>query len=241
MKTFKEFILEGKKLKEKNNQMWKELDIHDRNLPDPHKSAVDDWVGISHDFHGDELMKPEALESSYEQVHAQNQPLRDVIAKHHGTHITAYRGINPKRGQSIGRKNKISSWTTNKKAALYFSGGDVANKSFRPYSPKEILKYREQLDKNGKLKLRGYRYERNKNGGIDYYDKDGGHITELDGLDDFTQHLNDTSKDATSYNKRLAQNRREASTRIIKKRIPVNDIVHATNRTGQEELIVRNN
>lgn len=239
MKSFKEFISEDKEAKEKNNQMWKELDVHDRNLPEPHKTAVDDWVGVSHDLKGDELMKPEALENSHEQVHAQNQPLRDVISKHHGTHIVAYRGTTPNGDQSEGRKNDISSWTTSKKAALYFSGGNVASRSAKVYSPKEISKYREQLSKTGKLKLGRSRYERNKDGYIDYYNR-GEHITQLDGLDHFSDHLNSNNEYAKEHNEKLAKNRRESSTRIVKKRIPVNDIVHATNRTGQEELIVKN-
>lgn len=238
MKTFKEFISEDKELKQKNDQMWKDLQIYDRNLPEPHKTAVDNWVGVSHDLQGDQLMKPEALERSYEQVHAQNQPLRDLISKHHGTHITAYRGIKPQGKQSEGRKNTISSWTTNKKAALYFSGGDVASKSAKVYSPKEISKYREQLNNTGKLKLGRKRYEKDKDGYIDYYDN-GDHVTSFDDLD-FEDHLNSDSQDAKEYNKKLAKNRREASMRILKKRIPVDNIVHATNRTGQEELIVKN-
>ena len=150
MKTFKQFMLEGKQEDSKNKKMWSSLEPIDRGLPEPHKSAVDAWVGASHDEldkmrgggpapHG--LMIPKPLESSHEAIHNQNQGLRDVISAHHGSHITAYRGSTPEGAQSYGRLNSVSSWTTRKKAALYFGGGDVAKKSSKVYSPKEVATY----------------------------------------------------------------------------------------------------
>ena len=124
MLSFAQFIFEGKEEDNKNKKMWSEITPIDKRLPEPHKTAVDDWVGANHEGHGNSLMIPDKMESSYKEIHAQNKKLRDVISSHHGTHITAYRGTDPERGQSYGRKNHVSSWSTNKKAALYFGGGE---------------------------------------------------------------------------------------------------------------------
>lgn len=246
MKTFKQFMLEGKQEDSKNKKMWSSLEPIDRGLPEPHKSAVDAWVGASHDEldkmrgggpapHG--LMIPKPLESSHEAIHNQNQGLRDVISAHHGSHITAYRGSTPEGAQSYGRLNSVSSWTTRKKAALYFGGGDVAKKSSKVYSPKEVATYTNILNKKGSVKVGRNTYSKNEDGYVDRYDNQGGHLGDEESLAD---HFNSHNEWARERNQKLAANRREAAKNIVKKKIPVKDIVHATNRTGQEELIVRN-
>lgn len=247
MKTFKQYINEAKMENQKNKKMWSDIEPYDRGLPEPHKSAVDSWVGTSHEEMDnmkrggkvpEGLMIPNPLETSHEQVHAQNQKLRDVISRHHGTHITAYRGTTPEGAQSNGRLNLLSSWTTNKKAALYFGGGDVSKKkTAKIYSPKEIETYNEILNKKGKIKVGQYTYRKNKDGYVDKYDNRGGHIGDAESLHD---HFNSHNEFAKEYNSELALNRKTASKNIVKKKIPINDIVHATDRTGQQELIVRN-
>lgn len=237
MLSFAQFIFEGKEEDNKNKKMWSEITPIDKRLPEPHKTAVDDWVGANHEGHGNSLMIPDKMESSYKEIHAQNKKLRDVISSHHGTHITAYRGTDPERGQSYGRKNHVSSWSTNKKAALYFGGGDVAKRTIKVYSPKEISSYNDILNKKGKITVGRHTYVKNEEDTVDKYDNQGEHIGEADSLHD---HFHSHNEGAKEHNQELASNRREASKNIIKRKIPVSDIVHATNRTGQEELIVKN-
>lgn len=220
-----------------NKQMWDELEAHDRNLPEKYKDAVDKWVGVDVNKEGNEMMIPSYLESMSNEVHAYNSKLRNVIAKYHGTHITAYRGTDPEMGQSSGRQNILFSWTTNKKAAHYFAGGMIGKPFIKVYSPKEIASYEKIISQKNKIKIGQYTYVKNQDGYVDKYDSYNSHIGDAESL---THHLNSHNEAAKEYNEKLSSNLKSSSARIEKRQIPIEDIVHATNRTGQEELIVRN-
>ena len=175
IKSFKLFLIED--FDRDNDKMWSELDPHDRKLKGPVKDAVDSYVGVSHkdidDYNQNKplrrdfgLSTPFELERKRSEVHSANEGLRDVIKKHHGDTITAYRGIVDCEDRVPG--NRISSWTTDPSLAhSYATGGD--------------------------------------------------------------EHKHEKSFDDCIRDKS-----------VLKRDINVDDIVHATNRLKQHELIVRN-
>ena len=242
MISFKQFIQESlsKQDREKRRSMWSEIDHHDRNLDGDEKNHVDNWVGGSHKqiqsgtAHG--MMIPHDLETHHEAVHARAEPIRDVIRKHYGDNITVYRGENPDQQQSHGRKNVISSWTTDKNAAHFFASGQKRYMPMKVYSEKEISTYENNLNKTGKSKVGSHLFVKNEHGTVDHY-KNGDHISEIDHIRD---HFNANNDYAKERNKKRSQEYKDASTRIKKITVPVDKVVWATNRANQQEVILRN-
>lgn len=232
MKSFKQFLLE-----QGDNDVWKEIDHHDQNAPEHIKKYIDRWVGVSHQDIKDGttwgLMIPSSLEDNHQEVHAAGEPIRQALRKHHGDVITAYRGEPKNPGvQSTGRKNILHSYTTDKRVAARFAGAPSYRR--KVYSDEEINHHQREYDTHGSTTLsNGRSYRRDPEwGSVDMFDKHGNHITDTPSVRYDMESDRDDAREHNSLHD-------EALGRVKEVKIPVDQVVWATNRANQKELIVR--
>lgn len=230
MKTFKQFLAE--------DQTWKKIDQHYDNLSTEHKNHVDRWGGISP--HGVKqgqvsgMMDSHDLEKNWQDVHKANEPIRSLLQRKYGTHITAYRGTRPGSGYGSGRLGTLHSWTTDKNVAAHFAGAPEGGRMNR-HSEEDIQRYEKEFHSTGKVKIGNHTIIKNPNSEYhDIHDRHGSFVTDTSGPREYANDENETIDHHNEKHDTAMKN-------VVKKRIAVNDVVHATNHMGQKELIVKHN
>jgi hypothetical protein len=157
-------------------------------------------------------------------------PFRDALRAEYGDTVKAYRGESGGR-QSEGRKNILGSYTTDRKVAERFAGVPQA-REYPVISDEAIATAERQLAETGEATIGGRTYRLTDSKYIDMYDQNGDLIT------DTTSIADSVGADNAYAMERNAQ-RAEALSRVREVSIPVDDIMAATDRFNQKELIAR--
>jgi hypothetical protein len=176
-------------------------------------------------------MMPRTLESiPLERLDEMAAPFRDALRAEYGDTVKAYRGESGGR-QSEGRKNILGSYTTDRKVAERFAGVPQA-REYPVISDEAIATAERQLAETGEATIGGRTYRLTDSKYIDMYDQNGDLIT------DTTSIADSVGADNAYAMERNAQ-RAEALSRVREVSIPVDDIMAATDRFNQKELIAR--
>lgn len=228
MKTFKSFLIES-------SDVWDKINHHDKTVGEPHKTHIDNWVGLSHDQiksgHVGGLMIPDGMEKNWKSIHKAGKPIRQALAAHHGSHITAYRGTVEGGKASTGRVGTLHSYTTDRRVAERFAGSP--GQPMKVYSDKEANSLQRKVEKTGRAKFNGRHYIK-KGDYIDIHNRDGDYVTDTTSMHDEVRSHNET---AIEHNAKIAK----AHARVQEVKIPVRNVVWATDRANQKELIVKKN
>lgn len=196
--------------------------------------AMDQWVGGPHDAVArgvtGGLMIPEPLESMDDAtIEAMAKPMRDALRASYGNVITVYRGEAEGGGQSTGRKNKLISYSMNRKVAERFAGTGQE----RPIiSDAEIAAAEEALSKTGKATLGGRTFRNEGEMGIMMYDRDGQALTDTPSIRAEAESLNEYADERNAEHGKALQ-------RVRAVQIPVDAVIWATDRFNQQEIIAR--
>jgi hypothetical protein len=216
-------------------QGWQRIAEIDRSAPDELARALEAWVGgpadaIEKGYAGG-IMMPQALESMDDAtLNAFAAPVRDVLRETFGDKVTAYRGERPGGAQTTGRQNKLASYTTDRRVAERFAGAQgLAEMPI--ISDAELAAFQRTLDETGEVKIGPYTYRQNGDY-VDIYNRDG-FVTDTKSIADEVRGMNERATEANTERANAMANVREVS-------IPVDDIMWATDRFGQKELIARN-
>lgn len=220
---------------EQAKAFWDAVKPLDAKLEGDFARAMDDWVGGSHDtmskgINGG-LMMPERLEGlPPQQLDQMAAPVRDILRKAYGDTITVYRGEgggNP----STGRAGNLMSYTTDPQVAERFAGAQT--KAMPLISDAEIAAAEKQLAAAGEVTIGGKTY-RQKPGSeyVDIYDRDGHFVTDTDSLRSDLGSLNE-------WRSGLNTDRDAALQKVRAVQIPVDQVVWATDRFGQKEIIAK--
>jgi hypothetical protein len=212
---------------------WDRIAEIERGVPDELARALDDWVGgpvdaVERGLSGG-VMMPSTLESiPLERLNEMAAPFRDALRSEYGDTVRAYRGESG-GGQSAGRKNILGSYTTDRAVAERFAGAGPE----RPLvSPEEIAAAERMLNETGGATLGRTTYRKGEGGYVDMYDKDGQYITDTGSI---REQIDWENSQAAAENAKRA----EALARVRDVSIPIDDIMAATDRFNQKELIAR--
>ena len=228
----------------------------DSRLSDEAADAIDGFVGVPHDAMqkqiGYGIMHSKPLEDAYGAIpsdrgkkikHQLDQafaPIKAVLKNKFGNVITLYRGTNPSDGTQSARHTL--SWTSDPRVAALFVGIDPRMMKIKPITDADIQKALSTYHNTGRVKWRQNTYVRTDtptNGaGVDefYYDiYDRNNELVTDG-DDIAQQF----KDDQEYYQELIDKRNKKLKRVVKKQIPIDDIIWITDRAGQSEFILHN-
>ena len=214
---------------------WKMVKPMDAKLSGDAARAMDEWVGggvdtVERGLTGG-LMMPDRLESmSDAALDAMAAPVRGMLRDAHGSTITVYRGEQTGASQSTGRKNRLASYTTNRKVAEAFSG---AGQESSIISEDMIAKAERDYAATGEAKVGRFWFKRDDEyDAINMLDRGGGVITDTDSI---RGTIEDSNADATSRN----NERSKALAGVTEVRLPVDAVVWATDRFNQKEIIAK--
>lgn len=220
-----------------NETPWSKIKEIDAALDGDMGRAIDEWVGGPHDtiakgLEGG-LMVPERLENASDTVlDGVAKPIRDLLRAAHGDTITVYRGELDGGKQSTGRKNKLVSYTTDRRVAEKFAGARA--KPVKVWSAEEIAAAEKQLAETGEAKLGRTTFRRQEQDSkyVDMYDESDGFITDTKSIRAFAE---DSNTDAAELNGERSAN----IERVRAVEIPVDSVVWATDRFNQKEIIAK--
>jgi hypothetical protein len=179
-------------------------------------------------------------DARYEEIRIKFTPVRDSLRNRYGDTVPLYRvqdEVNPtQRNASVPRDGlrAILSWTLDPKFAETYAG---VTKPKKVYTEQEIKEKTAEYKKNGRLQLSKTKWLEPWEEDANYVqimdDNVGGFVTTIDNV---AEYFEDENEYAIEYNKKQENKRK----RIIKQDIPVDNILWATDRAGQNEFIVEN-
>lgn len=226
MKTFSQFLIESA-------DVWEKINHHDKTVGEPHKTHIDNWVGLSHDqinagqIGG--LMIPDEMEKNWQSIHKAGKPIRQALASKYGSHVIAYRGTLKGGKPSHGRVGELHSYTTDRRVAERFAGSP--GKQMKVYSDREANSLQRKVENTGRAKFKGKHYIK-KGDYIDIHDHQGHYVTDTLSMHDEVRSHNEY---ANEHNEKVTK----AHARVEEVKIPVRNVVWATDRANQKELIVK--
>ncbi len=236
------------------NVDWQGLDTIERGLSPEASKALTRWVGGP----------PGAKESGQEfgifdregatkafndpkikdELYKSFQPLRDQLKKEHGDEVTLYRyhGDIPKDAKA----HDVLSFTSDPKVAEWVSGAPKE----RPLHSEADIKAKEaEFEKTGKTQVNKHLWLEKKTEMFDpaAFGAEGKPreitytaIMRPDGMVTDTPSVREYFKDLNKDRMENNSKRSEALSKVKAYKIPVDDIIAATDRFGQKEFIVRN-
>jgi len=229
----------------------------DASLPPAAAKAVDAFVGGPHNMMQlvDQggltfgMMRPELMENAFskqptpeglqirQELEQTFAPVREQLRKMYGDKLKLYRvqdtvepGARPPRN--------VLSFTSDKKFATEYAG---VRKELKSYSEEEIARAVRDFEEKGEVKV-GRHTLVNEDGWVQLYSggepNPNNHITGYDkgekGVREYFAGENDTAKFYADRNAEAVKNLKTVD-------VPVDDIVWATDRFGQNEFIVKTN
>ena len=214
-------------------------------LPSDAARALDTWVGGPPDaaangqlfgvWHPGPLKKALADPEIGPKIEAAIRPVREALRAKHGDTVTLYRhhGDIPEGA----KPHDLLSFTNDRNVAESMSG--AARKDRRVYNDADIAAKEAELEKTGKAKFGNHWLENFTedfgNGPVTYTGimRGDGFVTDTPNVRAYMESLNADAHEANAA--------RSAKLGKVKEyKIPVDDIVAATDRFNQREFIVRN-
>lgn len=248
MITFKDFLLEGSAEVNLSKKLL-------NGLSDVARYSITSWEWANWDK-GDLSRAYREKNEIYDEIEAQAKILRDVIRKREGNGITLYRGIvNKEIDPQKFRDKVLTSWTGRAKIAALFAGitmGMTGNKivmkgensftKLEGLTKSQAQKVQDAVTRNGYAKIGNFLFKR-ESGNPDWTvifvkSKYGNRrVPDDDSVktDNIARWLLNRIEDAVELNKPY-----EDEGYVIKKKIPVDDIVWILNNGGTMEYIVKN-
>lgn len=174
------------------------------------------------------------------QLDAAFAPVKAALKSRFGNHIVLYRGQG-EVGKDLPNRSTLS-WTSDPKIAAWFAGVDPRLMKLEPITDAEIASFLKKYHDTGKASFLGKTYVRSDQPTndpdlddfyYDIYDRTGDHIT--DG-DDIESQL----RKEQEYRQSLIDDRDDKFKKVIKAKIPIDDIIWITDRAGQSEFILHN-
>lgn len=162
------------------------------------------------------------------------QPIRDQIRAREGDLITLYRGLGADATPERFRPSRVLySWTSSEKIAQHFAGKQGRPK-FKLITDKEIQDALARYEKTGFTTFRGRKYKINKDAPqyYDIYDQWNNIITDGDNLEREFRSIQE-------YYQEFYNSRTQIDGRMVKKEIPVNDIVWVLMGGNANEYIIK--
>lgn len=209
--------------------------------------AIEDFIGVPPNAMKNRtwggIMQADPLEDAYsetpsergklirQQLHEQFSPVREKLRDVFGDHVTLYRHQDDTDGHHRGPRNTLS-WTIDPKVADWFGG--VHNQApMRPYSDEDIEKAHQDFLRNGKIKVGRHTLVKNPESPYPEIWDDHEMVTDTESVPYYMRQENEYMHD---YNRRLEGKR----SKIKKAKVPLDDVIWASNRAGQKEFIVHN-
>lgn len=210
--------------------LWSRLGQADAALSGAPARGVDAWVGgpIGHNSDGG-VMVPGPLERLPTETHeAMGEAVRPILREHYGDTVPVYRAEGPEESQATGRQFKLKSYTTDPAVAEHFAG-------VQPELPvHDVGAIMDTLRRTGEATLpSGLSYFRDL-GNPNYVDiiRHGQHVTNT-----HISSIPDDIREMNEYAAERAADNVSARARIKSYDLPVDNVVHATDRFGQREII----
>ncbi len=231
----------------------------------PGSTAIQHFVGhgpgAKHDTSGFGfgLMSGRDLEDAYsnspsergakarEEIDAAMHPVRERLRDLYGSHIPLYRTQHAvSKTESAPEVRGVLSWTSDPKFAQHHAG--VRN--LKPHTDEEIESAVDTFKKTGSVTHKGMHYAPDKNS-VEYWGVKATAVHEGDGdygensyshsLDDETpETLRKELKQRQEYRQEKIDGNEKNRKKIIHRMVPVDDVIWATDRAGQQEFIVKN-
>jgi hypothetical protein len=214
------------------HDIWKALKAHDNSLTGDFARAIDEWVGgaansLDKGMAGG-LMMPQRLESMDPAAWSDvARPVRDALRQRYGDAIPVYRGEAPGAGQSTGRQNRYASYTTDRAVAERFAG---AGPEVPTIGEDEIEAAEKALAATGEAKVGRHTFRAEPEGGIGIYDRSDNFVTDTADIRSVIDSDNAWAAEKNAERAKALEGVREYS-------IPVDDVLWATDRFGQREII----
>lgn len=218
----------------------------DYEIPPEGAKAIEDFIGVGPDalktrvWGG--IMQSDPLEDAYseepsehgrlvrQQLHEGFSPIREKLRDIFGDHVTLYRHQHDTEGHSRGHRNTLS-WTIDPKVAEWFAG--IRHKEKPLYSDEDIENAHQEFLRNGKVKIGRHTLVHNPESPYPEIWDDHEMVTDVDSVPEYMNWENEWIKED---NDRIAKKR----ARIKKAKVPLDDVIWASNRAGQREFIVHN-
>jgi hypothetical protein len=222
-------------------EFLKQFDEADKKLPNKAQDAITSFVGGGPEAikEGQEfgLMQQSRLEDALagkdaetqKQLFQAGESLRQQLRNKYGDYLTLYRV----QGKDIEGKSAREglSFTSNESFAKEYAGMSPERKL---YSGEQIKEFEAALEKIGEVKIGQFTLKA-EDGGINIYDSSiGGFVTDTASIKEFVNGLNEDRRAINEQSAKRAES-------ILKKNVPVDNIIWYTNRFGQNEFIVRTN
>ncbi len=221
-----------------DKEFWTAAKPLDAGLPEygDFKHALDSWVGGPHDAIEQGitsgLMIPGPLERlTPQQMQMLSAPMQELLRERYGDYLTLYRGQRPGGTQSFGRENKLNSFTTDRRTAERFAG--VAGKEHQLIDEAAIAAAEKQYAETGEAKLGRQRFQRDPEwGSVNLIDRAGDMITDTPSIRTWAEQEN-------AWLKELNDERAAALKGVKEYRVPTEDVLWATDRFNQREIIAQ--
>lgn len=193
------------------------------------------WESINWD-QGDLSVSFENNDPIAQEIYQKFEPVREMIRRREGDHITLFRGIIDQADRPIRADRLLFSWTSSRHMAEVFAGKDLrdSKRNLRPISDDDVTSALQRYKQKGFTTFYNKKYIQNKQAPQYYniYDRYNQFVTDGDNLErEF--------RDVQSYVNDSIRKMHEYEGRVVEKSIPVDDIVWVLMGGNANEYIVK--
>lgn len=199
------------------------------------QSYLNHWEMVNWDK-GDLSVSFESNDPIAQEIYQKFEPVRDMIRRREGDHITLFRGIIDDENRPLRAGRQLFSWTSSRHMAEVFAGKDLrdSKRSLRPISDQDVQAALQRYENKGFTTFYNKKYIRNKQAPQYYniYDRHNQYVTDGDNLERELNHVQDYVNDAI-------KKMHEYEGRVVEKSIPVEDIIWVLMGGNANEYIVK--
>jgi hypothetical protein len=161
------------------------------------------------------------------------EPVREALRKAYGDEFVVYRSQGPVEPGA--RTRNVLSYTLDKKFVKHHAG---VRKNLKKVSEEEIARAEKELAQNGEAEIAGrtlksekVKFEGQEFDSINMY-KDGDFVADVDGI-------RSVASDHNAFVDQIQGENIRAAKQIGKRKAKVDDVIWATNRAGQWEVMLK--
>jgi hypothetical protein len=170
-----------------------------------------------------------------QEINQKFEAVREDMRKRYGDTITLYRGID-ETDRPVRSGRLLFSWTSSEQIARLFAGneGNPAKNKINPITDEEIAAALARYEQTGFVSFRGMKYKINKRSPqyYDIYDRHNQYVTDGDNLEREFRRKQD-------YYDEVIAKRNKVPGRVVKKEIPIDDVVWVLMGGNANEYIVK--